>query len=91
MSDDTTSDNELDFENHDDELPALSSVDSMYSQYFLEYASYVILERAVPHVTALLASCRVRGGAELQVRPRQCLQDPREVPRHGGRRHRRAG
>lgn len=51
MSDDTSNDNELDFEDHSDvELPALSSVDGMYSQYFLEYASYVILERAVPHV-----------------------------------------
>ncbi len=33
----------------DDEMPEVTLRD-MYSDYFLDYASYVILERAVPHV-----------------------------------------
>ena len=32
-----------------DEIPP-STLDGMYSDYFLDYASYVILERAVPHL-----------------------------------------
>ncbi len=32
------------------ETNAPSSLDGMYSDYFLDYASYVILERAVPHL-----------------------------------------
>ncbi|MFC4994997.1 DNA gyrase/topoisomerase IV subunit A [Rubritalea tangerina] len=33
-----------------DEMPAEVSLRDMYSDYFLDYASYVILERAVPYV-----------------------------------------
>lgn len=35
---------------HDDELQEKLAVDGLYEQWFLEYASYVILERAVPAV-----------------------------------------
>jgi topoisomerase-4 subunit A len=35
---------------HDDELQSSLAVDGLYEQWFLEYASYVILERAVPAV-----------------------------------------
>ena len=30
--------------------PASQSVEGMYADYFLDYASYVILERAVPKI-----------------------------------------
>ena len=33
-----------------DEPTEQQSLGSMYSDYFLEYASYVIMERAVPHL-----------------------------------------
>jgi len=38
---------------HNDSAPAKSanSIASMYADYFLDYASYVILERAVPHIS----------------------------------------
>src|SRR3954467_5522715 len=36
--------------NKEDALDNVTHVDGMYQNWFLEYASYVILERAVPYV-----------------------------------------
>ena len=46
-------DDELDGELNNDgggELGRVVQVSGMYNNYFLDYASYVILERAVPHL-----------------------------------------
>ena len=37
-------------ETSDDMIPDQASLRGMYSDYFLDYASYVIMERAVPHL-----------------------------------------
>jgi topoisomerase-4 subunit A len=40
----------LEKDNTNDTLPKVSHISGMYKNWFLEYASYVILERAVPHI-----------------------------------------
>tara|TARA_B110000116_G_scaffold135034_1_gene117072 strand:+ start:5308 stop:7908 length:2601 start_codon:yes stop_codon:yes gene_type:complete len=42
--------NELDNIDSDDNLKDIIHVSGMYENWFLDYASYVILERAVPHI-----------------------------------------
>src|SRR5476651_1422859 len=36
--------------NNDDKLHNITSLDGLYENWFLDYASYVILDRAVPHI-----------------------------------------
>jgi len=36
--------------NNDDKLHNVTSLDGLYENWFLDYASYVILDRAVPHI-----------------------------------------
>ena len=38
-----------DDQNFEGEMDRVVHVKGMYNEYFLDYASYVILERAVPH------------------------------------------
>ena len=47
MSEDTT--NEIPA-NNEDKLHNTTSLDGLYENWFLDYASYVILDRAVPHI-----------------------------------------
>lgn len=37
-------------DNNDDKLHNVTSLDGLYENWFLDYASYVILDRAVPHI-----------------------------------------
>ncbi len=37
-------------ENNDNKLQNITSLDGLYENWFLDYASYVILDRAVPHI-----------------------------------------
>ncbi|MGE0590890.1 MAG: DNA gyrase subunit A, partial [Cyclobacteriaceae bacterium] len=37
-------------DNHEDVIYDVSGVDDLYQNWFLDYASYVILERAVPRI-----------------------------------------
>ncbi|OOQ60065.1 DNA gyrase/topoisomerase IV subunit A [Mucilaginibacter pedocola] len=48
MSDDLLPENVPD--NTDDKLHNLTTLDGLYENWFLDYASYVILDRAVPHI-----------------------------------------
>jgi topoisomerase-4 subunit A len=48
MSDDITANNIPD--NGEDKLHNVTSLDGLYENWFLDYASYVILDRAVPHL-----------------------------------------
>jgi topoisomerase-4 subunit A len=45
-----------DFEN-DKELHDVNYISGMYKDWFLDYASYVILERAVPHLIDGFKTC----------------------------------
>ncbi len=36
--------------NNDDKIHTITSLDGLYENWFLDYASYVILDRAVPHI-----------------------------------------
>ena len=38
------------FEENNDDKASITSIGGMYEKWFLDYASYVILERAVPAV-----------------------------------------
>jgi len=42
--------NEMHHENHEESHDTLTKVTGMYKDWFLDYASYVILERAVPAI-----------------------------------------
>ncbi len=48
MSDDLHPDNIPD--NTEDKLHTITTLDGLYENWFLDYASYVILDRAVPHI-----------------------------------------
>src|ERR1700750_2820514 len=37
-------------DNNEDKIHNITSLDGLYENWFLDYASYVILERAVPHI-----------------------------------------
>ncbi|MDB5157149.1 MAG: gyrase subunit [Mucilaginibacter sp.] len=39
-----------DIDNNDDKIHNVTSLDGLYENWFLDYASYVILDRAVPHI-----------------------------------------
>lgn len=41
---------DIDIEDWDDKAGEIVSLEGMYKEYFLDYASYVILERAVPNI-----------------------------------------
>ncbi len=43
-------DEEFDASNEEANLENVTQVSGMYQNWFLDYASYVILERAVPHI-----------------------------------------
>ncbi|MEO7213991.1 DNA gyrase/topoisomerase IV subunit A [Mucilaginibacter sp.] len=49
MSDDLHPDN-IPNDNEDTKLPTITTLDGLYENWFLDYASYVILDRAVPHI-----------------------------------------
>ncbi len=49
MSEDLTP-NEHTINNNDDKIHNATSLDGLYENWFLDYASYVILDRAVPHI-----------------------------------------
>ena len=49
MSDDISNNNTTS-NNDDDKLHNIISLDGLYENWFLDYASYVILDRAVPHI-----------------------------------------
>src|SRR3954471_8734024 len=49
MSEDLTP-NEHTTNNNDDKIHNVTSLDGLYENWFLDYASYVILDRAVPHI-----------------------------------------
>ena len=44
-------DNLNDIEDASEELKNVIHLSGMYKNWFLDYASYVILERAIPHIT----------------------------------------
>lgn len=52
MSEDNIEERDEEFENSDDnqQLENVIQISGMYQEWFLDYASYVILERAVPHI-----------------------------------------
>jgi topoisomerase-4 subunit A len=49
MSDDLSNDN-IPENNEENTLHKITSLDGLYENWFLDYASYVILDRAVPHI-----------------------------------------
>jgi topoisomerase-4 subunit A len=49
MSEDITN-NDIPVNNEDNKLHNVTSLDGLYENWFLDYASYVILDRAVPHI-----------------------------------------
>jgi topoisomerase-4 subunit A len=46
----TLNTNDLPEDNKDNKLSNITSLDGLYENWFLDYASYVILDRAVPHL-----------------------------------------
>ena len=44
-------------ENSEEKLHNITSLDGLYENWFLDYASYVILDRAVPHINDGLKAC----------------------------------
>ena len=46
-----------DQEKQGEELEKVIHVSGMYKEWFLDYASYVILERAVPHLQRRFQAC----------------------------------
>jgi topoisomerase-4 subunit A len=49
MSEDLNEDN-VPVNNNEDKIHNVTSLDGLYENWFLDYASYVILDRAVPHI-----------------------------------------
>ena len=49
MSEDLHEDN-VPANNNEDKIHNVTSLDGLYENWFLDYASYVILDRAVPHI-----------------------------------------
>ena len=49
MSDDLNS-NDISANNNEEKIHNINSLDGLYENWFLDYASYVILDRAVPHI-----------------------------------------
>src|SRR3954462_1585448 len=49
MSEDLTP-NEHNISYNDEKIHNVTSLDGLYENWFLDYASYVILDRAVPHI-----------------------------------------
>ncbi|MGZ3753675.1 MAG: DNA gyrase/topoisomerase IV subunit A [Mucilaginibacter sp.] len=49
MSDDLNP-NDIPANNNEDKIHNITSLDGLYENWFLDYASYVILDRAVPHI-----------------------------------------
>jgi topoisomerase-4 subunit A len=49
MSEDLN-ENDIPANNNEDKIHTVTSLDGLYENWFLDYASYVILDRAVPHI-----------------------------------------
>jgi len=69
MSEDLS--NNLSENNDDNKLHNVTSLNGLYENWFLDYASYVILDRAVPHINDGLKPVQ-----------RRILHDPGSHKRH---------